>query len=183
MNDILLVTIPSVLVLIATLGARFVEHYLQSRRETERQKLESGRETRDAKRKYRENVVIPVREALGMLGSSLHLESQLEIIRKVEEKGRIKVDVADLKKDIESITKRESARIHIEILPKVATITNLDTREFLESIFREVFILNNAAILPKEANILDEVGITAENLKEKLVLAYQKLEDYVALAD
>jgi len=183
MNDILLVTIPAALVLVATLGARFLEHNLQSKRETERQKLERERETRDARRKYREGIVMPIREALVMLGSNLHWESILDSIRKIEEKGKIKVDVADLKRDIESITKSDSARIHTEILPKVATITNQDTKELLESLFREVYILNNADILPKEANILDEVGITVEKLEEKLNLAYKKLEEYVALAD
>ena len=126
---------------------------------------------------------MPVREALVTLGSNLQWESHLDIIRKVEERGKIKADVAELKKVIESITKKDSARISTEILPKVATITNQDTKEFLESIFREVFFLNNADILPKEVNFLDEVGITVEKLKEKLNLAYQKLEDYVALAD
>jgi hypothetical protein len=61
MNDILLATIPAALVLVATLGARFVEHYLQSRRETESQKLEKEREIRDARRKYRENIVVPIK--------------------------------------------------------------------------------------------------------------------------
>ena len=56
MNDILLATIPAALVLIATLGARFVEHYLQSKREAGRQKLGREREIRDARRKYRASI-------------------------------------------------------------------------------------------------------------------------------
>ncbi len=164
-------------------GGYFLRDFLQGKRETKRQKLERERETRDARRKYRGSIVMPVREALVTLGSNLQWESHLDIIRKVEERGKIKADVAELKKVIESITKKDSARISTEILPKVATITNQDTKEFLESIFREVFFLNNADILPKEVNFLDEVGITVEKLKEKLNLAYQKLEDYVALAD
>ena len=75
MGDVLLVTIPAVLVLVATLGARFVEHFFQSKRETGRQKLERERESREAKRKYRENIVAPVREELTKLHTSISARS------------------------------------------------------------------------------------------------------------
>jgi hypothetical protein len=64
MNDILLATTPAVIVLIAMLSVRFVEHYLQSKRETERQKLEKERQTREAISKFREQRARPIIEAL-----------------------------------------------------------------------------------------------------------------------
>ncbi len=89
MNDILLATIPAALVLVATLSARLLEHRLQSKRDIQRQKLERERETRDAKRKYRENVVMPAREALLKLQTRMGMRSVWEFLSKGGQTGLI----------------------------------------------------------------------------------------------
>jgi len=186
MNDILLATLPAALVLVATFGARFVEHYLQGKREAGKQELEKERETRDARRQYRANVIIPIKEALGMLGSHLRWNLYLDSIREVEGMG-ISVNAVDLKlkEDIESMKNRDVVRIDIEILPKLVTITNQDTRKFLERVFRDAYFFNSAELLtePNKGQYLNKLGITVQKMEENIGLAYQKLEDYVALAD
>ena len=184
MNDILLVTIPASLVLAGTLGARFLEHSLQAKREAGRKKLEKESEVRDARRKYRESVVIPIRRELGMLGSHLKWDSYLNSIRELEGMG-VPLNATDLKKNIESMKNRDSIRIETEILPKVITITDQDTRKFLERVFRDAYFLNGAELLsePNREHYLNALGITIKKMEENIGLAYQKLEDYVALAD
>ena len=92
MNDILLATMPAVIVLVAMLSVRFVEHCLQIKRETGRQKLEREREIRDARRKDRESIVSPIREALTEIQTKLVMRSMWEFARKGDKHGPYSVD-------------------------------------------------------------------------------------------
>ena len=104
MSDILLATIPAALVLIAALGARFVEHYLQTKREAGKQILERERETRDARRKYRESIVSPIREALMEIQTKLVMRSMWEFASKG---NRVHLDQASIEKLKEVIVQSE----------------------------------------------------------------------------
>ena len=68
-DNILLMVIPAAFTLAGVLGGRFLEH-----------KLGMKRETREARRKYRENVVIPVRAELTKLHSSFQERSLVDYI-------------------------------------------------------------------------------------------------------
>jgi hypothetical protein len=177
MSDILLATIPAALVLVATLGARFIEHYLQGKRETGRQKLEREREIREARRKDRESIVLPIREALMEIQTKLVMRSMLEFVRKGDEKGRpYSVDQASMEQLREVVTQSEDAdRIETftKRVPLVYQISNQETREFLESL-----IIRFAVLKQKEKDKL-----TIEYWHKEFGLAYKKLEDFVTLAE
>ncbi len=183
MNDILLATIPAALVLVATLGARFVEHYLQSRRQTEEQKLQRAREIRDARRKYRESLVIPIREALPTVGSRVDWNQYRDIIGKIESEAS--VEMWSFYGIIRAMSRADEPSIDPGVLRKVATITNENIRELLERVLADASLLIAAGESPQPAQqrVLDQLGISRQKMRENVSLAYQKLEDYVALAD
>lgn len=181
MNDILLATIPAALVLVATLGARFVEHYLQSRRETESQKLEKEREIRDAIRKYRENIVVPIKGALTKLRNNVEWSKFIDTAHeamKIDSSLETEV-VQELEKSMESMRGSSTVKTLTETIPLIATITNEDTREFLRRVFLEI---ESALYLYTKKEVGRKLYIADEDIRGKLNLAYQKLEDYVALA-
>ena len=181
MNDILLATIPAALVLIATLGARFVEHSLQSKREASRQKLERERETRDARRKDRERVVTPIREVLVKLQAGLRGRLFLKFILEnipAEKREHVNLSGIEALQPLKELTKRseitDKLNMFVEVEPLISTITKQDTREFLQ----KVFLIYGG--LTKEQR---EVQGILDNEEEEFSLAYQKLEDFVTLAD
>ncbi len=181
MNDILLATIPATLVLVATLGARFVEHYLQAKREKEKQKLEKKREIRDARRKDRENIIKPIRDALNK--TNLMSNSRIKLLVDAEklalkkeislepetEKAMEIVRELDQKEGIKNFNVTLS-----ELLPLAAGITSEEVRKAVEEA-----LLDSA--VPRE--IKKVLGLTEKDIKQEVEVAYQKLEDYVTLAD
>ena len=124
MNDILLATIPAVIVLIAMLSVRFLEHHLQSKGEAGRQELETERETGDARRKYRESIVSPIREALTEIQTKLVMRSLWEFENK---EVPYPLDPASLEKFKEVIVQTERAdtiETFTKRLPLVTQISN-----------------------------------------------------------
>ena len=176
MNDILLATMPALIVLIAMLSVRFVEHCLQTKREKERQKLEGERETRDARRKDRESIVSPIREVLTEIQTKLTMRSMWEFAKKEKERGSWSPDQASMEKFKEVIVQTEEADV-IETmtkrLPLVYQISNQETREFLE------LLISKFAYMKQE----EKEKLTMEYWDREFSSAYKKLEDYVALAD
>ncbi len=176
MNDILLATIPAALVLIATLGARVVEHYLQGKRETEKQKLEREREVRDARRKDRESIVTPIREGLMEIQTKLQMRSLWEFLSKGVKQGSFSLDQASMEKFKEVIVQTEKAdtiEALTKRLPLVYQISNQETVKILQSL-----IFKFAGMTQEEKDKL-----TLEYWHKEFGLAYKKLEEYVALAD
>ena len=178
MNDILLATIPAALVLVATLSARVLEHQLQSKRETRRQELEREREIRDARRKNREKIVSPIREALTEIQTKLVMRSMWEFASKQGPNSldRLLPDQASLEKLKEVIVQSEEADM-IETmtkrLPLVYQVSNQETRKLLESlIFKFTYMTQE-----------EKDKLTMEYWDKEFSLAYQKLEDFVVLAD
>jgi len=173
MNDILLATVPAVIVLVAMLSVRFVEHCLQTKREAGRQKLEREREIRDAKRKDRESIVSPIREALMEIQTKLVMRSMWEFTRK---ENRVHLDQASIEKLKEVIVQTEDAdRIETmtKRLPLVYQVSDQETRELLESL-----IFKFAVMTQEEKDTL-----TMEYWHKEFSLAYKRLEDFVTLAD
>jgi hypothetical protein len=180
MNEILLVTIPASLVLAGTLGGRFLEHSLQAKREAGRQKLEKEHEVRDARRKYRENIVAPVKEALTKLQTSLETQSMVDYISKKAEGKGISLEPETIKgiESLKELLQRSEAMeqwdVLTKLIPLVAAITNKDVREQV----RKAFFYS---VLGRKAR--EEFNITDEGMNKVFDLAYQKLEDFVTLAD
>jgi len=176
MNDILLATIPAALVLAGMLG---VQH-MQSRREIKRQQLERERETRDARRKYRESIAAPVKEALTKLQTGLETQSLVDdISKKAEEKGislkpeTIK-NIELLKELLQRFEAMDQWDVLTKLIPLAAAITNKDEREQV----RKAFFYS---VLGRK--IREALNITDEDISKIFDLAYQKLEDFVTLAD
>ena len=181
MNDILLATIPAVIVLVAMLSVRFVEHCLQTKREKERQKVEREREARDARRRYRESIIKPIRDALDKtnLVSHSRIKSLVEAEKLVVEKG-ISLE-PETKKAMEIVRElNQKAEIKnfnvilIELLPLVAGITDEEARKAVEQ------ALLDSALPERMKQVL---GLAGTDVEQKVKLAYQKLEDFVTLAD
>jgi len=176
MNDILLVTVPATLVLVATLGARFVEHYLQGKRDTQKQKQEKERETREAKRRHRESIGLPIRETLTEIQTKLTLRSMWEFVKKEKEQSSWSPDQASMEKFREVIVQSEDADIvetMTKRLPLVYQISNQETRKFLE------LLIFGFAMMTQE----DKDKLTMDYWNEQFSSAYQKLENFVTLAD
>ena len=178
MNDILLATMPAVIVLVAMLSVRFVEHCLQIKRETGRQKLEREREIRDARRKDRESIVSPIREALTEIQTKLVMRSMWEFASKQDTHSldQLLPDQASIKKLKEVIVQSEEADM-IETmtkrLPLVSQISNKETKKFLEFLIFKFCIMSQA----------EKDKLTLEYWDKEFNLAFQKLEDYVTLTD
>ena len=159
-------------------GGYFLRDHLQAKRETERQKLEREREIRDARRQSREKIVSPIREALTEIQTKLVMRSMWEFASKQDTHSldRLLPDQASMEKFKEVIVQSEEADM-IETmtkrLPLVYQISNQETREFLESL-----ILKFAYMTQEEKDKLP-----LEYWHKEFSLAFQKLEDYVALAD
>lgn len=176
-------------------GGYFLRDFLQGKRETEKQKLEREREIRDARRRYRESVVSPLRAALTELRASLawrpNLISHIRGLNILLKSDGIKAGAFSLTpKDVEAIKwmeelirqkehtrereLKDSEKVTKEFLPLVDAITDEDTRVSV------AFALLFGALTTKEK---DEHHIEEKDVEEKFDLAYRNLEDYVALAD
>ena len=141
----------------------------------------SKRETGDARRKYRESIVTPIKEALTKLGTNLEWSRFMDTAHKVQEEGNL-TDTRGLQKLEESMESRKiSSMVEtlVGTIPLIATIINEDTREFLRSTFLESAVISPS--LTKKLKIT--LHLTDEDIGAKLNLAYRKLEDYVDLAD
>jgi len=163
-------------------GGYFLRDFLQGKRETKKQELEREREVRDARRRYRESVAIPIREALAGLKASLRGRSFLENVLKEmpnEEKkdlDLLKIKALEpLKEFIERSETVDSLNMFVKVEPLISTITKQDTREFLQKVFLLFGGLNKQQ--------REEQGITEKDIEDDINSAYQKLEDYVAQAD
>jgi hypothetical protein len=88
--------------------------------------------------------------------------------------------VQELEKSMESMRGSSTVKTLTETIPLIATITNEDTREFLRRVFLEI---ESALYLYTKKEVRRKLYIADEDIRGKLNLAYQKLEDYVALAD
>ncbi len=167
-SEILLATIPASLVLGATLGARFLEH-----------KGGKKRDIRDARRKYRESIAAPVKQALTKLQTSLETQSTVDYISEAESKGislkpeTIK-DLEFLKEQLRGIETRQQWEVMTKLLPLVAAITDEGVREHV----RQAFLYFGMG-----KKIRGELNITDEDMDKVFNLAYQKLEDFVTLVD
>lgn len=143
--------------------------------------LTSKRETGSARRKYRESIVTPIKEALTKLGTNLEWGRYMDTVYKADEEGILadKRGLQELKESMESRKRRSMIDTLVETIPLIATITNEDTREFLRRVFLESGVIS--ATLSKEEKM--KLHVTDKDVEAKLNLAYRKLEDYVALAD
>ncbi len=157
-------------------GGYFLRDYLQGKREAGRQKLERERETRDARRKNRESIVSPIREALTEIQTKLVMRSMWEFAKKEKERGSWSPDQASMEKFKEVIVQTEEADV-IETmtkrLPLVYQISNQETVKILES------LIFKFAVMTQE----EKDKLTLEYWHKEFGLAYQKLEEYVAQAD
>ena len=160
-------------------GGYFLRDYLQSKRESERQKLEREREIRDARRKDRERIVSPIRGALMEIQTKLVMRSMWEFAKEHGPYYSLRQffpDQASVEKLKEVIVQSEEADV-IETmtkrLPLVYQISNQETRQFLESL-----IVRCVAMTREQRKEL-----TMEYWHGEFSLAFQKLEDYVALTD
>jgi len=163
---------------VVILGGYFLRDYLQGKRETERQKLEKEREVRDARRKDRESIVLPIRGALMEIQTKLVMRSMWEFASKQgpNSLGRLLPDQASMEKLKEVIFQSEEADM-IETmtkrLPLVSQISNKETRKFLEFLIFKFCIMSQA----------EKDKLTLEYWDKEFGLAFQKLEDFVTLAD
>jgi len=172
MNEVLLATIPAVLVLAGMLG---VQH-IQSRRETKGQALEREREIRDARREYRESIVNPIREAMIKLGTNLEYSRFMDVLRETNKKYYLmdEEETRKFKKSISHVRRGSKSEILIELMPLIHTITSEEARTAILQAIAYIALF-------KETKKLG--NITEEDITQKVKVAYQKLEDYVALAD
>ena len=138
------------------------------------------REIREAKRKYRESMVTPVKEALTKLHAGLRSLSLVDdIIREAKGKG-ISLDPETernlelLKEHLQRCEAGSQWEVSTELVPLATAITDEEVREYVEKAFLR-FGLGK--------QIREVLKITDEDMEKILNLAYQKLEDYVALAD
>ncbi len=159
-------------------GGYFLRDFLQGKRETERQKLEREREIRDARRENREKIVSPIREALTEIQTKLVMRSMWEFASKQGPNSldRLLPDQASMEKLKEVIFQSEEADMIETVtkrLPLVSQISNKETREFLE------FLIFKFCIMSQE----EKEKLTMEHWDKEFSLAYQKLEDFVVLAD
>jgi len=141
-----------------------------------RQKRGWEAKVRDARRKDREHIVIPIREALTEIQTKLVMRSMWEFVSKGDKYGPYSVDRASLEKLKEVIVQTEDAdRIETftKRLPLVYQVSNQETRELLES------LIVKFAVMTQE----EKDKLTMEYWHREFSLAFQKLEDYVALAD
>jgi len=156
-----------------------VQH-IQSRRETKRQALEREWEIRDARRKVREKMVTPVKEALTKCQARLEKLATVDSINnKAQEKGsslkpEVVKDIESLKESLQRCEGAQQWEALTELLPLAAAITNEEVREHVRKAFL-YFAMGK--------KIRGELNITGEDMDKVFNLAYQKLEDFVVLAD
>ncbi len=145
------------------------------------QKLESERETKDARRRYRESIIKPIRNALDKtnLASCSHIKTLVEAEKLAVEKG-ISLE-PETKKAMEIVRelnqKAEIKNFNItltELLSLAAGITDEEARKAVEQA-----LLDSA--LPER--IKQVLGLTETDVEQEVKVAYQKLEDFVTLAD
>ncbi len=139
------------------------------------------REISSARRKYRERVIIPIKETLTKLGTNLEWSKFMDTVHKAkEEDSSIDTEeVRELEESIKSTRRSSMIETLTETIPLIATITNEDTRGFLRGVFLESAVIS--PVLSEE--LKRKLHVTDEDIRAKLNLTYKKLEDYVALAD
>ncbi len=160
-------------------GGHFLTDYLQGKREIKKQELEKEREIRDARRKYREHDVAPIKESLTKLGSDLEWANLKRAIQKFIDEHPSLGDnelqtFKKTKESIEDIIKTTPIKILTDIIPLINIVTSEDAKQALRDVFFEYTILAQ----PTRKNVS-----ASKDVKDKLDLAYKKLEDYVSLAD
>ena len=137
------------------------------------------REVRDARRKYRESLATPVREALGKVQANLVWRDYVDVIVNAEKHGislkpetrKDREMLEELQRSIENTNMRVTLT---ELLPLAAAITSKEAREAVQQALV-------SSVLTKETK--EVLGMTGQDMKQNLKNAHQKLEDYVALAD
>lgn len=160
-------------------GGHFLMDYLQGKRESKKQILEKERETRDARRKYRENMVKPITDALNKLETSSSFSDLINTMSNAKDQGIIKEQesiekikwLEEFKKDEEAKNLRE---IYTEIIPLTSTITNKEVREAVNTALLYILLSFDNRELPEKIK---------KDKKHNIMLAYQKLEDFVTLAN
>ena len=161
-------------------GGHFLRDYLQGKREAGRQELEKEREIRDARRNDRESIIKPIRDALNKtnLMSNSRIKKLVDAEKLAVEKG-ISLE-PETEKAMEIVRglaqKAEIKNFNMtisELLPLAAGITSEEVRKAVEQA-----LLDSA--LPGEMKQV--LGLTEKDIKQEVEVAYQKLEDYVALA-
>jgi hypothetical protein len=175
-ENILLAVVPAAIVLAGTLGTQFI----QSRREIGRQTLEREREIREARRKYRENIIAPVKAELTKIHSSFQGRALADYISDNIKKQGASIDsktteaVESLKNLSERGETRQKRRVLEELLPLAAAITNKDVRRDVEKAF---------LYFASGKDFREKLNITDDDMDKVFSLAYQRLEDFIALAD
>lgn len=137
------------------------------------------REVSDARRKYREDIARPVREALDKVQVALAWRDLVNTINTAEAQGvSLKPETIRDKEMLEEIQQLKEARnlrkTLTEFNPLTAAITNEETRKAAQQAFA-------SAVLSEET--LNFLKITEKDVEQKFRLAYQKLEDFVTLTD
>jgi hypothetical protein len=139
----------------------------------------SKREIRDARRRYRESVAAPVRGELNKLQTTLAWRGFVDIKNKAEKQGiSLEPETIQalelLEGNIQRREIRDTRKVFTELLPLAGAITD----ESVKAAVERAFLL---CALSKK--IRDNLNITDKDMEQHFKLAYQKLEDFVTLAD
>jgi hypothetical protein len=139
----------------------------------------SKREIRDARRKYRESVAASVREELGKLQTSLAWRGMVDVMNRAESQGiSLKPETIQalerLEENIRQKEFKDASKVLTELLPLASAITDEDAKSAVE----ETFLL--CAV---RQEMRDDLNITKQDMERQFKLAYQKLENFVTLAD
>lgn len=122
-----------------------------------------------------------MREALTKLQKGLGSRFIFDAIKKARKRGIVLTpETETLIREYEEVVQprreaRDMSKLYSELIPLSASITSEDVKQAIG----EVFVLGSIG-----KDYRDKFSeITGDNIDKKFGLAYQKLEDYVALAD
>jgi len=137
------------------------------------------REIKDARRRYRESVAAPIREELNKLETTLAWRGFVDIKDRAEKRG-ISLEpetlqaLEFLRENIQRREVRDTRKVLTELLPLAGAITNDDAKAAVTKVF---------LLCALSKKIRDDLNITDKDMEQHFKSAYQRLEDFVTLAD
>ena len=137
------------------------------------------REIRDARRRERERIATPVREALTRLQGHIGQRWIVDTMKKAGSKG-IELEseaedlVRELEENIQRMERKDFFKLPSQLLPLVAPLTDESVKKSIEA----AFLFGSMG-----KDLREKLGISDEDMGQKFNLAHKKLEDYVALAE
>ena len=159
MDDVLKI----VLTILATGGVMVLGNWAQHH-------WASKREVSNARRKYREDIARNIREALKRAQDYLAWDNLMNLMDEAEKKGaQIKQEYSEFFKEYKEERKAQNLReTYTEFFPLTASITNEEAEKTIKDAFGCIAL--NAAF---------NDFTTEDEVKNKIKLAYQALEDFV----